>query len=147
MSTLSFRPLRRTVLAAAVLLLAGCAGIPSAPEPGSDADRAQLLERARAYWAAIQANDRVTAWSYEEISLDPRWTLQAYLKRGGIVFDEVEVLAVERIEGDTAVVRVRQKYSLPQIHLKGKEATLDDQWKRIDGRWYHAEKRSVMFGD
>ncbi len=147
MSTLSFRPLRRTVLAAAVLLLAGCAGIPSAPAPGSDADRAQLLERARAYWAAIQANDRVTAWSYEEISLDPRWTLQAYLKRGGIVFDEVEVLAVERIEGDTAVVRVRQKYSLPQIHLKGKEATLDDQWKRIDGRWYHAEKRSVMFGD
>ncbi|MHC2995875.1 nuclear transport factor 2 family protein [Tepidiphilus sp. HLB4] len=147
MSTLSFRPLRRTVLAAAVLLFAGCAGIPSAPEPGSDADRAQLLERARAYWAAIQANDRVTAWSYEEISLDPRWTLQAYLKRGGIVFDEVEVLAVERIEGDTAVVRVRQKYSLPQIHLKGKEATLDDQWKRIDGRWYHAEKRSVMFGD
>ncbi|MBP6998973.1 MAG: hypothetical protein KBB07_04870 [Tepidiphilus sp.] len=147
MSTLPLRPLRRTVLAAAVLLLAGCAGIPSAPEPGSDADRAQLLERARAYWAAIQANDRVTAWSYEEISLDPRWTLQAYLTSGGIVFDEVEVLAVERIEGDTAVVRVRQKYSLPQVRLRGQEAVLDDPWKRIDGRWYHVRRRSVMFGD
>ena len=147
MSTLPLRPLRRTVLAAAVLLLAGCAGIPSAPEPGSDADRAQLLERARAYWAAIQANDRVTAWSYEEISLDPRWTLQAYLTSGGIVFDEVEVLAVERIEGDTAVVRVRQKYSLPQVRLRGQEAVLDDPWKRIDGRWYHVRHRSVMFGD
>ena len=135
------------MLAAAVLLLAGCAGIPSAPEPGSDADRAQLLERARAYWAAIQANDRVTAWSYEEISLDPRWTLQAYLTSGGIVFDEVEVLAVERIEGDTAVVRVRQKYSLPQVRLRGQEAVLDDPWKRIDGRWYHVRRRSVMFGD
>lgn len=147
MSTLPLRPLRRTVLAAAVLLLAGCAGIPSAPEPGSDADRAQLLERARTYWAAIQANDRVTAWSYEEISLDPRWTLQAYLTSGGIVFDEVEVLAVERIEGDTAVVRVRQKYSLPQVRLRGQEAVLDDPWKRIDGRWYHVRRRSVMFGD
>ncbi len=147
MSTLPLRPLRRTVLAAAVLLLAGCAGIPSAPEPGSDADRAQLLERARAYSAAIQANDRVTAWSYEEISLDPRWTLQAYLTSGGIVFDEVEVLAVERIEGDTAVVRVRQKYSLPQVRLRGQEAVLDDPWKRIDGRWYHVRRRSVMFGD
>jgi len=147
MSTLSFRPLRRTVLAAAVLLLAGCAGIPSAPEPGSDADRAQLLERARAYWAAIKANDRVTAWNYEEISLDPRWTLQAYLKRGGIVFDEIEVLEVERVEGDSAIVRVRQKYSLPQIRLKGQEALLEDPWKRIDGRWYHAEKRSVLFGE
>lgn len=146
MSTLPLRPLRRTVLAAAVLLLAGCAGIPSAPEPGSDADRAQLLERARAYWAAIQANDGVTAWTYEEISLDPRWTLQAYLKRGGIVFDEIEVLEVVRLEGDSATVRVRQKYSLPQIRLKGQEAMLDDLWKRIDGRWYHVHKPSVMFG-
>lgn len=147
MSTLPLRPLRRTVLAAAILLLAGCAGIQPSPEPGSDADRAELLERARAYWAAIQANDRVSAWNYEEISLDPRWTLQAYLKRGGIVFDEVEVLEVARIEGDSATVRVRQKYSLPQIRLKGQEAMLDDPWKRIDGRWYHAEKRSVMFGE
>lgn len=147
MSTLPSRPLRRTVLAAAVLVLAGCAGIQPSPEPGSDADRIQLLERARAYWAAIKANDRVTAWNYEEISLDPRWTLQAYLKRGGIVFDEIEVLGVERVEGDSAIVRVRQKYSLPQIRLKGQEALLEDPWKRIDGRWYHAEKRSVLFGE
>ena len=54
---------------------------------------------------------------------------------------------MERIEGDTAVVRVRQKYSLPQVRLRGQEAVLDDPWKRIDGRWYHVRRRSVMFGD
>jgi len=121
--------------AALGLLGAGCAA--PGPTPAGD-DRAALLERARAYWRAVQAGDFVQAWPYEGISQDPNWTLQAYLKRvGGIVYHDVDVLRVVRIEGDEAVVEVRQRYSVPLARIKDSTGVAPDRWRRIDGQWYH----------
>lgn len=146
-SVLEIAPRRRTVLALAVALsplpwLAGCAAAPAAA-PQDDA--ARLLERARAYWAAIKANDRVTAWQYEDVSLDPRWTLQAYLKRGGIVYEAVEVKGVRRLEGDEGEVELEVVFSVPQVRLRGQRAVSADRWRRIDGRWYHELGRNSLF--
>ena len=104
-----------------------------------------LLERARAYWAYILNNDLAEAWRYEEISRDPRWTLQSYLKRVQLVYDEATVRGVKLTEGDQATVEVALKYSLPMVRMRGQEALLQDAWKKIDGQWYHAEAKSVFF--
>ncbi|WP_010462573.1 hypothetical protein [Acidovorax radicis] len=133
-------------LAAPVVLavLVGCAATGGAVVSAED-DQAALLTRAKAYWALIQKNDRVGAWAYEELSKDPNATLEAYLKRGGIAFDGVEVRGVRSIEGDRAVVNVWMRYSLPLLRVKKQEAVAEDEWRRIDGVWHHVQRRSVMF--
>lgn len=134
-------PTRRRVLLG--LLAPAAFGVlgPGCAAPGDAAprdDRAALLERARAYWRAVQAGDFAQAWPYEDISRDPNWTLQSYLRRvGGIVYHEVEVLRVASIEGDEAVVEVRQRYSVPLARLKDATGVAQDRWRRIDGQWYH----------
>jgi len=120
-------------------LFAGCA---ATPMPGND--ESALLERARAYWAAIKANDLVTTWPYEDVSLDPRWTLQAYLKRGGIQYDAVTVKGVRSIDGDAAVLDVEIRFSLPQMRLRNQVSVIGDRWRRIDGRWYHVLGRNSL---
>lgn len=126
-------------------LLWGCATTAATTTP--EDERTVLLERARAYWAATKANDLVTTWSYEDISLDPRWTLQGYLKRGGIQYDAVEVKGVRSLEGDTALVDVEVRFSLPQMRLRNQLTVIQDRWRRIDGRWYHVLGRNSLFDD
>ncbi|QTD45044.1 hypothetical protein [Ottowia testudinis] len=135
-------------LAAPALMtaLGGCSTTGSAIAPAAD-DQAQLLKRAREYWGLIKVNDSVTAWPYEEISKDPQWTLQAYLKRGGIVFNAVEVRGVKSIDGDNAVLTVWMDYALPLLRVKGQQAEADDPWRRIDGVWYHGQRRNPLFSD
>lgn len=133
----------------AVVLATGCAtgvgGAASDAHPGAGADQAALMQRANAYWAAVQKNDRVLAWSFEEVSKDPAWTLEGYLKRGGIVYDAYEVRGVKSIEGGKAEVDVWMRYSVPLLRLKGQEAVTQDEWRLIDGTWHHVLKKSAMF--
>lgn len=133
--------LASTVVLATSLILGGCATAPVSPE----ADRAALLQRASEYWALVQVNDNVAAWAYEEASKDPKTTIEAYLKRGGIVYDEIEVRGVRSLDGDTAMVDVWMRYSAPLIRVKGLEGVVQDEWKRIDGVWHHVLRRSLMF--
>lgn len=132
------------VAPAALLALGGCAATGGTVASGND-DQAALLNRAQAYWALIRSNDRVGAWAYEELSKDSNATLEAYLKRGGITYEGVEIRGVRNIEGDRAVVNVWMRYSLPLLRVKKQEVTVEDEWRRIDGVWHHVQRRSVMF--
>lgn len=125
-------------------LLVGCVATTGGAAPAAD-DQAELLKRAQAYWALIQKNDRVGAWAYEELSKDPSATLEAYLKRGGIVFDAVEVRGVKLVEGDRAVLNVWLRYSLPLLRVRKQETVAEDEWRRKDGVWHHVQRRSAMF--
>ncbi|KLR58471.1 hypothetical protein [Diaphorobacter sp. J5-51] len=135
------RLLQALVLPAAVMLtLAGCASTPS-----PQADREALLQRAREYWELSRKNDTLNAWKYEAASKDQSMTLEGYVKRGGIVYDSVEVLGVRSLQGDEARVDVRMRYGVPLLRLKKMEADAQDQWRRIDGIWYHVLPRSSVF--
>ena len=141
MNTSVSRRIALTLLASvsAATCLQGCAVM------GSSAGPEHLLSRANAYWAAVQTNDNVTAWPYEEYSKDPGWTLQTYLQLGGIKYDAVEVRDVKQIGGDRALVNVWMKYSVPLIKIKGREAVFQDEWRLIDGQWYHVLSKDSMF--
>ncbi len=147
---MTMQPDRRRLLAgligtaAMAAALAGCAAATSASGAG---DQADLTQRAQAYWDLVRANDRLEAWKYEAASRDQSMTLEGYLKRGGVVYDTVEVRGVRSVDGDNAVVDVWMRYSVPQMRIKGLEGNVQDQWRRIDGAWHHVLRQSVMFSD
>ncbi len=134
-----------TLAAPAVLaVLVGCTATGGTVVSAED-DQAALLTRAKAYWGLIQKNDRVGAWAYEELSRDPNATLEAYLKRGGVAFDALEVRGVRSIDGDRGVVSVWIRYSLPLLRVKKQELVTEDEWRRVGGAWHHVQRRSAMF--
>lgn len=137
------RPLLAWLAAPAMLaLLAGCAA--TTPGASSGGNNADVLKRAQAYWGLVQTNDRIAAWSFEAASKDQSMTLEAYLKRGGIVYDAVEARDVSRLEGDEAVVNVWMRYGIPLLRTKNQEAVVQDYWHRIDGVWHHVLRQSAM---
>lgn len=138
------RYLLTAVLApAALVVLAGCAA--AGGKVSAHGDKEALRKRAQEYWALIRANDRVKAWSYEALSKDPNGSLEGYLKRGGITFDEVEVREVRSFENDRAVVDVFIRYALPLLRVKKIETITQDDWRLIDGVWHHVLRPSAMF--
>ncbi len=136
---MSIEMTRRTVLLVPLAAVAGCTSM------ALKKDEDVLLERARAYWTHILSNDLTEAWRYEEISRDPRWTLQAYLKRAQLAYDEVQVRGAVLTSGNEARVEVMMRYSLPIMRIRKQEAVLQDVWKKLDGQWYHAESKSIFF--
>lgn len=133
---------RRLLSYLAVPAVAGLVGCASGPSPASD--RQVLLQRATAFWKSVQDNDPVTSWNYEELSKKPGWTLQAYLKREGILYEAVQVQDVLSLDGDRAVVNVKVTYSVPLLRMNSQEVVLKDEWVRLDGVWYHAERKSIL---
>lgn len=93
----------------------------------------------------MQANERLNAWKYEAASKDKSLTLEGYFKRGGIVYDSVDVRGVLRIEGDEAELDVKMRYTMPQLRLKGQEVNVRDRWRRIDGEWFHVVPHNPLF--
>ena len=90
----------------------------------------------------MKDNDRVAAWNYEEVSKNPDWTLQAYIKRGGLIYEDVQVLGVSAIEGDRAKVNVKMVYSVPAVRVKNITIERQDEWVWKEGQWYHADPLS-----
>lgn len=135
--------LTAVLVPAALVVLAGCAAV--GEKVSAEDDKIALRKRAQEYWTLVRANDRVKAWSYEELSKDPNGSLEGYLKRGGIAFDEVQVRDVRSLENDRAVVDVFMRYSLPLLRVKKMEVVAPDDWRRIDGVWHHVLRTSSMF--
>jgi hypothetical protein len=120
--------------------LVGCA----VPVPLDGDDKGELRHRAQEYWGLVRANDKLGAWKFELASKDQSLTLEAYLKRGGIVYQALEVRDVRFLGADLAEVDVWMRYDLPLLRIKGQELVVQDQWRRLQGVWYHAPKPSSM---
>ena len=132
----------RLAMPVVVVLAAGLVGCASTPAPENE--REVLLQRTGAYWKTVVAGDPVASWSYEEVSKKPGWTLQAYLKREGILYEAVQVLEVRSLEGDRAVVDVKVTYSVPLLRMNNQQLVLQDEWVRLEGMWYHADRKSLL---
>ncbi len=125
---------------AALAPLVGCAAV------SAETGRQELIQRAKDYWEHMRANDRLSAWKYEAASKDKSLTLEGYLKRGGIVYESVDVRSVLRLEGDEAELDVKLRYAVPAVRLKGQDAAVRDRWTRVDGEWLHVLPRNPLFG-
>lgn len=143
------RALTGAFLSLAAAALVGCASAPSATSapagPKADSSQEALVKRAQAYWDLVRANDNVGAWAYEAISKNPSASLEGYLKKGGITYSAAKVLAVKSVEGDVGTVEVEMTYSLPLLRVRDQSLRTEDQWKLIDGIWYHAPAKSALF--
>lgn len=140
---MSYRATRRRMIGhlmapAAMVLLGACA------TKGAGADR-ELIQRAQEYWALMKANDRLGAWKYEAASKDQSLTLEGYFKRGGIVYEAVEVRGTLRLDGDDAEIDVWMRHAVPQLRIKGYEANVRDRWRLIEGGWYHVLPHNPLF--
>lgn len=127
---------------AAATLAVALSGCAAGPSPARD--REVLLARAKEFWKLVQDNDSIAAWKYEELSKKPGWTLQAYLKREGIVYDDAQVQDVFSLDGDRAVVNVKVTYSVPLLRMNNQTVVLRDEWVRLEGVWYHADRKSAL---
>lgn len=124
-------------------LMVGCAT--GRAEASAEHEHSELKQRAEAYWGYIKSNDRLGAWRLEAASKDRSITLEGYLKRGGIVYDSIEVRKVLRIDGDDSEVDVRMQYSVPSIRVKGVQVEVRDRWRKIDGEWFHVLPSNPLF--
>lgn len=120
-------------------LISGCASL-QAPEES-------LRERAQAFWDARKAGDDITAYRYEEISLNPEMTLQKYLtSRGGIRYEDIEIKGINLKDPNHAEVIVHTRYRLPEHGIKSPLAgEMRDPWIRIDGQWFHVKEPGALF--
>ena len=103
-----------------------------------------LLLRARAYWTALVKQDLFAAWAFEERSLDPQASLQAYFKKNRFILKSAEVIDVAEHSGNEALVRVTIRYDVPQVFLKDYEETITDPWVWRGGSWYHKEVEPAL---
>lgn len=148
---LTRRMLTTAVWAASVTILAACAGGPAASPSGSaaaskaDSSPEALVKRAQAYWDLVRKNDNVEAWAYEAQSRNPRASLEAYLKKGGITYSNVKVVGVKSLEGNSAMVDIEMTYSAPLQRMKDMQLRTEDPWELIEGVWYHSYRRSGLF--
>ena len=147
--SLSRRTLAVAMLSFSAAVFVGCASEPAGPAapaaPKADASPDALLKRAQAYWDLVKANDNIGAWSYEAASKHPQASLEGYLKKGGITYSRVQVLGVKSIDGDTATLDLDMTYSAPLLRIRNVDLHTEDQWKLIEGVWYHAPPRSGLF--
>lgn len=117
-----------------MLLLGGCAAV-SVQVP----DEQRLLERARAYWAAREAGDAIAAYGYESASVTGEQSLQAYVRRQGLLVRKAEVVGANLGDDGRATVRVVVEYVIPVAGFGSQiqRAEFDDRWVVLDGRWFH----------
>ena len=137
-STTRRRMLGHLIAPVALAALGACA-------TGAVRNDRELIQRVQAYWALIKANDRLGAWKFEAASKDQSLTLEGYLKRGGIVYEAVEVRGVLQIDGDDAELDVWMRHTVPLLRLKGHESKVRDRWRKIEGEWYHVTPLNPLF--
>jgi hypothetical protein len=124
-----------SVLAAAVVVLAGC------KHSGSSAT---LAERADEYWRLKQAKRWEEVYDgYLDPALKGTLSKEAFLKKRLLAFDLLSYTITEAMEnGEEGIVRAKADANIPlrmpggKVQITRKEIPVEDPWVRHDGVWY-----------
>ena len=122
-------------------VLSSCAGLQiKSPEE-------KLLPRAEEFWAARVAGDLITCYKFEEVSKIGKQPVSAYVRsHGGLVYKSAEITDTN-INGNEAIVKVKISYIIPAFGSRNAfNMEVVDNWKFIDGEWYHHQKNSLHIG-
>lgn len=123
------------MLAMTLVILHGCATL----APATDAD--SLRQRAEAYWKARLIGDRIAAFDYEENKARGAQTLQAYARKSPPIFLKATITDVRITGENTGIVSLETSYTVPGLPSRTPFLQkMQDEWKVIDGRWYHVEQ-------
>lgn len=106
-------------------------------EDSNKPTEARLLERANAYWTALEARDFATLYSFEAGARSGDITPEVI--RNNVGRSRVLKYAFKgvRIEKDVAAIMVERVYAVSGIGGPI-PVTQPDQWIFTDGDWYHA---------
>jgi hypothetical protein len=107
-------------------------------EDGPKPTEARLMERAHAYWSALQAGDFATMYGLEAGARDG--TLSAEKLRNSVGRSRLLKYAFKevKIEQDYAGIKVERTFSVANIR-GSVPTTQQDRWMFIEGDWYHAQ--------
>ena len=107
-------------------------------EDAAKPTEARLLERANAYWSALQARDFATMYGLEagarNGTLSPDKLRNAVGRSRLVKYAFKEV----KIEEDYAGIMVERTFGMPNIG-GSIPTTQPDRWIFIEGDWYHAQ--------
>lgn len=128
------------VLAAAVLLLSACAGMPGR---GGETPEAEVAERVKARYAALVAKKYETAYGFFTPSFRQSWTYREYmLMRPPVVtYSSAERISVKCATQEACEVGVNVTYT-PSADVRGVPKGLEvsrfneEKWIRVDGQWW-----------
>lgn len=106
-------------------------------EDSNKPTEARLLERANAYWTALEARDFATLYGFEAGARSGDLTPEAM--RNDVARSRVLKYAFKevKIEKDVAAIMVERVYAVSSIG-GSIPTTQPDRWIFTDGDWYHA---------
>lgn len=115
-----------------ISLLTGCATLWMDQEQ-------RLRQRVTGFWEALKAGDLVAMYDYEELSRNPKASLQKYVQsKGGIHYQGYQIQSVQFLTPNEAEVTLAVEYIVPPVIQKPVKSQIRDKWVKIDGTWYHA---------
>ncbi len=101
----------------------------------------ELKETVNRYWNSRLTGDVITCYEIEEPSFKKMVPISQYLRHRGLIYKSVEVDKVE-IKDDNAIVAVKVEYIIPALGSRAVfQDTIKDLWRKIDGKWYHVQKK------
>lgn len=126
-------------LAASVLLLAACAGLPG----GGAALDVEVGERVKARYAALVAKKYETVYGFFSPSFRQSWTYREYMimRPPVVTYSSAELVSVKCATQEACEVGVNVKYT-PSADVRGVPKGLEvsrfneEKWIRVDGQWW-----------
>lgn len=118
--------------------LAGCATLWMSQEE-------RLRARVTEFWEALKAGDLVAMYDYEELSRNPKASLQKYVQsKGRIYYQSYQIQSVQFLTPNEAEVTLAVEYMVPPVIQKPVKSQIRDKWVKINGTWYHAQPNLGM---
>jgi len=110
---------------------------------GSDETETVLREKVTKYWNSKLTGDLITCYQLEEPNFQKRVPISQYVKGGNVIYKEVKLKSIKK-DGVNAIATINFKYIIPAFGSRVVFSdTLNDEWIKIDGKWFHHRKIEV----